>query len=189
MTMTETAFAARHSCDSPEWYTPSPFVEAAREVMGGIDLDPASHEEANRTVKAKRFFTAADDGLKQDWRGRVFLNPPGGLVPQFWRALVEAHLVARVTQAVWIGYSLQQLQTLQDATISPLNYPLCVPNRRIAFVENLAKKDERIAKLIALGKKPNQKSQPSHANYITYIGPDRDKFADVFTQFGFVKLR
>lgn len=53
--MSSVDFAARHSMDSPEWYTPSPFVEAAREVMGGIDLDPASHEEANRIIKAARY--------------------------------------------------------------------------------------------------------------------------------------
>jgi hypothetical protein len=53
------------------WYTPAPYIEAARAVMGGIDL-PASTEEANRTLQ---FFTAEDDGLAHLWNGRGFLNP------------------------------------------------------------------------------------------------------------------
>ena len=38
-----------------EYYTPSWIVEAARLVMGSIDLDPASNAKANETVKAKIF--------------------------------------------------------------------------------------------------------------------------------------
>lgn len=197
--MSDTAFAARHTCDSPEWYTPAPFVEAARAVMGGIDLDPASHEEANRTVQARHFYTAEDDGLQQPWFGRVFLNPPGGkhangegLVGLFWLKLMRDWRVAvhPVDQFVWIGYSLEQLQTLQciKAHKTPLDFALCVPNRRIAFVENEAKKAARQAKLLAAGKTPNEKSQPSHANYIAYGGPERQRFEDVFQGFGQVRL-
>src|SRR5271169_5859416 len=51
-------------------------VARQREVMGWIDLDPASSDHAQKTVQAKKFFTTADDGLKQEWHGRVFLNPP-----------------------------------------------------------------------------------------------------------------
>ena len=182
-----TSFAGRHTCDSPEWYSPSPFVEAAREVMGGIDLDPASHAEANVIVKATRFFTAEDDGLKQQWSGRVFLNPPGGLVNEFWAGMCSMFRARWIEQAVWIGYSLEQLQTLQQIKPPcewPLQFPTCITKQRIAFVENAAKQAQRFEKLRALGKKPNAKSSPSHSNYITYLGPEVRRFASVFSQFG-----
>lgn len=206
MTMTQTAFAGRHSMDSPEWYTPLPFVEAARAVMGGIDLDPASHEEANRLVQATQFYTEQDNGLAQPWHGRVFLNPPGGLVKDFWRKLLDER-ARGVDEAIWIGYSLEQLQTLQTAgcVTTPLDYPLCVPSKRIAFVENAAKRAARIAALIAKGEAPGAsvrartiaadcrlgkppKDAPSHGNYITYLGPHVGRFRDVFSHFGRVRV-
>lgn len=202
--MPDVAFAGRHTCDSPEWYTPSPFVEAARAAMGGIDLDPASHEEANKTVKAADFFTLEDDGLKQDWFGRVFLNPPGGLVAAFWMKLVGEYRYPRnndsVSQAIWIGYSLEQLQTLQQtgAEMTPMDLPICVTARRIAFIENEAKRIARIKKLTeynavnaAIGGKLRRVSEkaesPSHSNYITYLGPHVEAFVQAFSQFGQVR--
>jgi hypothetical protein len=59
-----------------EYRTPAKYVEAARRVLGGIDLDPASSAEANVVVRASKFFTKEDDGLKHPWAGRVWLNPP-----------------------------------------------------------------------------------------------------------------
>jgi hypothetical protein len=59
-----------------EWFTPPVWVERAREVLGGIDLDPASHALAQQTIRAKTFFTIADNGLERSWFGRVWLNPP-----------------------------------------------------------------------------------------------------------------
>lgn len=42
-----------NSSQSNEWFTPARYVEAAREVLGSIDLDPASCEAGNRIVQAE----------------------------------------------------------------------------------------------------------------------------------------
>ena len=165
---------ARHSMQTSQWFTPPEYVEAAREVMRSIDLDPASCAEANKVVRARTYHSEQEDGLAWLWRGNVFLNPPGGknaqgsLVRQFWERLI---LSDGVEQAIWIGYSLEQLQTLQACVATPLSYPMCVPRRRIAFV--------------GAGK------SPSHGNYITYIGESmagRRRFSDIFSRFGQVRL-
>jgi len=94
-------------------YSPPAVVEACREAMGGIDLDPASCAEANRVVRADRYYTAADDGLAQPWSGRVFCNPPfnGGNVRRFaLRMLADYHagsvsrgcLFAPMVGAKWV---------------------------------------------------------------------------------------
>ena len=59
-----------------EWYTP-PEIFAALGLE--FDLDPCS--PADRThcaVPAKNFYTEADDGLNQPWKGLIFMNPPFG---------------------------------------------------------------------------------------------------------------
>ena len=48
-----------------EWYTPAEYIEAVRDVLKVIELDPASSSLANETVKAKRFYSKEDDGLNQ----------------------------------------------------------------------------------------------------------------------------
>lgn len=63
-----------------EWFTPARYVEAARRVMGEIDLDPASCELANKVVKAAKYHTKEDNGLERPWYGRVWLNPPYGRI-------------------------------------------------------------------------------------------------------------
>jgi hypothetical protein len=184
MTMTTSlAFlAARHSSDSPDWNTPADVVEAARLVLGGIDLDPMSDTDANRIVQAINYFTVDDDGLRQPWAGRVFLNPPGGRVSAAWCKLTTEPAVEAF---IWIGYSREQLQTLQGsgAVDTPLDYHLCIPCRRIAFLEPPAKRAARLERLRAAGKRAKDNS-PSHANYICYRGPHPDRFARVFRAHG-----
>jgi hypothetical protein len=182
---------ARHSMDSPDWYTPTELVVAARNVMGGIDLDPASDAEANARHNIRRIYTVDDDGLQQRWFGRVLVNPPGGLVAAFWNKTLAEYLAGHCEQVIWIGYSLEQLQTLQQCGPSfiPVDYPTCFTAKRIAFVENKTKRAARIAKLIAQGKKPTEATSPSHSNYISYLGPNVRAFVkEFYPSYGKVRL-
>ena len=112
--------SAQHSCKDAEHYTPAKYVEAARKVLGGIDLDPASCETANETVCAARFYDIVENGLgKRPWGGRVFCNPPGDprgvRVKSFWMRACEYALTGGPDAVVlWAGYSLEQLVALQN---------------------------------------------------------------------------
>ena len=54
-----------------EWITPKWIIDN----LGIFDLDPCS--PINRPFKtAMHHYTINDDGLKKDWFGRVWLNPP-----------------------------------------------------------------------------------------------------------------
>ena len=88
----EADLGARHSSASNEHHTPHDVLVLVREVLGRIDLDPASCATANRAVRAARFFAKADNGLAQPWSGLVFLNPPGGYCDR------DGHEVHRATK-------------------------------------------------------------------------------------------
>ena len=82
------------------WLTPSPFVEEIRTAFGGtVDLDPCT--ETTNPTGARRFYTAADDGLRRRWRGRIFVNPPySPLEPWIDKAIAEARRGARIYMLV-----------------------------------------------------------------------------------------
>lgn len=83
-----------------EWYTPERYIELARDVLGEIDLDPASCEYANRTVRAARYFSEENDGLCQEWCGRVWMNPPysADLVGKFTRKFVDEYDAGHISE-------------------------------------------------------------------------------------------
>jgi hypothetical protein len=59
-------------------------------ALGKFDLDPcASLQQSKKT--ATRQFTIKDDGLSQDWFGRVWLNPPYGEQTERWLAKLAQH--------------------------------------------------------------------------------------------------
>ena len=90
-----------------EWYTPAEYIEATRDVLGTIDLDPASSAVAQKTVRAKRYFSKKDNGLEQEWHGRVWLNPPYSQpdIAHFVAKLLGEIEAGRVTAAIMLTHN------------------------------------------------------------------------------------
>lgn len=68
-----------------EWLTPPELIAA----LGPFDLDPCA-PIVRPWPTAARHFTVEDDGLRQQWEGLTWLNPPYATVAR-WLAKLAAH--------------------------------------------------------------------------------------------------
>ena len=153
---------------SDEWYTPPQYIELARQVMGGIDLDPASNETAQQWIKAEKWYGIRDDGLKLPWQGKIWLNPPYGSGIQQWTdKAIESYESGAICQAVLLcrpAPGSKWYQKLAGRCAS------CITDKRIRFMD-------------ASGQ---QQSSPVHGNVFFYLGEDVKRFSEVFGAIGVV---
>jgi hypothetical protein len=159
---------ALHSKATPKWGTPTQIIELARKLLGEIQLDPASSEDFNQLVKALVYYTEQDNGLVQPWGGTVFLNPPGGLVREFWEKLCKGIASGEIEKAFWVGFSVEQLCTLADCEYHPYDFSHCVLRKRLSFNNE---------ELVSSG-------APSHGNYVVGLGVDHEYFTKLFGALG-----
>lgn len=150
-----------------EWGTPGEYIELARKVMGGIDLDPASNEHAQKTVQADRFFTKDDDGLAQQWTGKVWLNPPYSrrLINQFVDKLVAEWWARNVTEAIVLTHN--RTDTRWFSKLASVSICRCDTDGRIRFET-----------ADGVG------NSPPNGSTFFYFGKDPDRFFQVFRDIG-----
>lgn len=161
------------SQNTVEWYTPEKYVAAVTEVLGRIELDPASCQAANLTVKAERFFDVETDGLAQEWvAATVFLNPPyckqkSVSNQALWtQRLIASYEAGHVQEAILLVNASTETAWFHRLYA----YTLCFVKGRISFYTQPGR------------------STTSHTtgSVFVYFGRHQDKFAAVFQQFGVI---
>jgi hypothetical protein len=155
-----------------ERFTPPKYIEAVRKVLGEISLDPASCEQAQAVVKAKRYFTKQQDGLEQEWCGRIFLNPPyhHGLLAKFIDKLLAEIAAGRTTSAILLVNSWTETNWFYAAANACAS--ICFTKGRIQFFQPAGNKVVEM-----LGRAPS-------GSAFFYFGQDVKRFEEVFCRIG-----
>lgn len=76
----DTSFQGTSASGKNEWLTPPELIRS----LGEFDLDPCA-PIVRPWDTAKNHYTINDDGLKEDWHGLVYCNPPYDHVEEFLR--------------------------------------------------------------------------------------------------------
>ena len=153
-----------------QWYTPEHIIEAARTTMGCIDVDPASSQLANSTVKAHTYYTESNNGLTKEWNGNVWMNPPYAqpLISQFVEKLIEKFLSGEVKKACVLVNNATD--TTWFHSIVRISSAICFTKGRVRFID--------------VNGNPGA---PLQGQAIIYIGKtDAYKFCETFSEIGFV---
>lgn len=156
--------------DTDKWYTPMCYINSARSVMGSIDVDPASSDDAQARVQATTYFTAENSGLDKEWTGNVFMNPPysRALIKEFTNKMVKEVESGSVHQAVAITNNGTETQWCQ--ALLSVSSAILLHSGRIQFENGSTAVKE--------------KSQNTKGQIIYYIGSNVQAFTEEFSQYG-----
>jgi hypothetical protein len=177
------------SVKTDQWFTPPEIIDRVDRVFNHcIDLDPCGSEESNKIVQADQVITENSIDRDWGWQPNVFCNPPSGMYKPkdrftdpnpdyknlsnsqaFFKKLNRLFDSNRIGQYIFLGYSIEQLQTLQTKTEIPKDCLICIPAKRIRFVDQ-----------------SGGRNSPTHGNCIFYRGQNQSKFVDAFEDLGVI---
>jgi hypothetical protein len=153
-----------------ELYTPAEYVEVARRVLETIDLDPASCDRAQETVRAREYCTKERDGLAQEWHGRIWINPPFGepLITRFIDKLMVELETRRTTEAILLVGAYTEFRWFQKAAARCA--ALCFSKKRMNFDR-------------PEGDGPGR---PNFGSAFLYFGRNPERFQNEFAPYGLI---
>lgn len=167
----------QHSSTHHRWYTPAWLCDAARAFLQGIDLDPASSDEANARVGATRIYTVADDGLTLPWTGTIWCNPPYGYISSGDGRVSGSLAFVRKAIAERQAGRAREVLMLMKAAHATQWARLCAQHAtaRCFFSERVDYED---------GTGAAHKSTAPHESMLVYFGPRRAAFELAFEAYG-----
>ena len=150
-----------------ENYTPIYVISSVREVLGTINLDPASCDRAQEVIQAEEYFTEEDNGLEKPWYGNVFLNPPYQMpkIRQFTDKLIKE--LPNIGSAILLTNN--NTDTLWFHKCAAKASCVCLTKGRIHFYTET-----------------NNKTQPTNGQAFFYFGSDGGAFRKIFKQYGMI---
>lgn len=156
-----------HNSGNNEWYTPKEYIDAARRVMGEIDVDPSSTEQANKVVMTKKFYTKESDGLTKEWKGNVWMNPPYAqpLISLFSAELVKKIKSKEVKQALVLVNNATETKWFQEM-VNICN-AVCLISGRVRFLDP-----------------SGRPGAPLQGQIVLYFGAKVVQFTKEFSNFG-----
>jgi len=153
-----------------EWYTPVEYIQAAKRVMGKVDIDPASSDFGQSRINAEVYYTKEDDGLTKEWNGKLWLNPPYAqpLMAQFIDKAVAGFKAGRVTEAIILTHNYTDTRWFHHAESACA--AICFTKGRIPYESE-----------------DGTKAQPTQGAAFFYFGDRVKRFVEVFGKFGFIR--
>jgi len=154
------------SYDGNRWYTPTEVIDAAKTVLGAIDLDPASDEAANEHVGAAQIFTEEDNGLEQDWHGNVWLNPPYSYphVEHFCDKAIAEYQAGNIDQCIVLVNNCTDAKWFMRLAE---NFPMMFSKGRFKFWN------------------PGHACQTRQGQALFYMGQHKKQFFNAFANFAY----
>lgn len=161
MTSALAALTATTGNRKDTWNTPGDFVADVIQFFDGvIDVDPCTNDKNNPNVPATTLYDESDNGLAQDWHGRVFMNHPYSDSKTWVPYAVSQYTAGNATEMIL----LIKLDVSTKWWRSVANYPWVAINKRMRFGDGR-------------GAAPFQSA-------IVYLGTDVARFARAFGHYG-----
>jgi len=160
-----------------DWQTPDKYLDAARNVMGNIDLDPISSDSAQKRIKARKDYTRHTNGLDKVWSGRVWLNPAYEILPECIKKLTYHYKTGDIAAAILFTHTLTTWENWFQAALWAAD--------AVCFINELVKWHPGHLpdmKMITMFQgKPEYDVRGTAA---FYFGPETEKFREVWDEFG-----